>query len=482
MSDDAGEDESAPMINGRARVAMARPHVKREEGSERDEIGDEEEALDNANINGGISSRDCRKWNRAGVVSDRSKVSRRGIVGLFLFATAATAVAVVRSLQHRIHSVDQYMAIQLGWEGGGEEWAGGQRNLQARGDANFLPAEWNSTACMQRWGRPWLQKNPDPAGYIIFVECREQLGANRYLVSDGLFIAKALNRTLVEFPAANARIGGVSSELGYGAYWDFDSLCWYHRILGLGAFRSMIESGRLDVEEFLTMSPISDAAEKFLSTLRTAEDVREAYRGYENSKVIVMRRQWKSNLRREPMNLLRPLSFYKDLAGRLVSEQQGWENGTFLAVQWRTETAAGNLSTCYQHVRKKVDEFREKEGFERGQVFFNTDLPAGTSGTYVKGDKGTRTRVLRMIQEDYPAALNNSVSALLGKLEDSGVKALVSGVVAASSRVLLASLKQTNPFHRGVCQKTHSNFIDLVVEWREELGPEDGSKATVGLF
>lgn len=34
---------------------------------------------------------------------------------------------------------------------------------------------------------------------------REQLGGNRYLVSDGLFFAKALNRTLVEFPAKDAR-------------------------------------------------------------------------------------------------------------------------------------------------------------------------------------------------------------------------------------------------------------------------------------
>jgi len=54
---------------------------------------------------------------------------------------------------------------------------------------------------------------------------REQLGCNRYLLSDGLFIAKTLNRTLVEFPAEDARIAGAGSELGYGAYWDFDSAC-----------------------------------------------------------------------------------------------------------------------------------------------------------------------------------------------------------------------------------------------------------------
>lgn len=54
---------------------------------------------------------------------------------------------------------------------------------------------------------------------------REQLGCTRFLMSDGLFIAKTLNRTLVEFPVANARIAGADSDLGFGAYWDFDSLC-----------------------------------------------------------------------------------------------------------------------------------------------------------------------------------------------------------------------------------------------------------------
>lgn len=65
---------------------------------------------------------------------------------------------------------------------------------------------------------------------------------------------------------------------------------------------------------------------------------------------------------------------------------KGWRNGTFLTVQWRTETATGKLVTCYRQVREMVDEFREKEGYERRQVFFNTDMPAGASGTYVRQD------------------------------------------------------------------------------------------------
>lgn len=39
-------------------------------------------------------------------------------------------------------------------------------------------------------------------------------------------------------------------------------------------------------------------------------------------KVIVMKHQWKSPHEREPMALLRPLSFYKDVAARLIDEQQ----------------------------------------------------------------------------------------------------------------------------------------------------------------
>lgn len=41
------------------------------------------------------------------------------------------------------------------------------------------PPKWDSTLCMQHWGLPELQTEPDPRGYIIFVngrlveECRE---------------------------------------------------------------------------------------------------------------------------------------------------------------------------------------------------------------------------------------------------------------------------------------------------------------------
>jgi len=62
------------------------------------------------------------------------------------------------------------------------------------------------------------------------------------------------------------------------------------------------------------------------------------------------------------------------------------------------------------------------------------------------------------------------------------VKSIASGVVAASSAVLMASTERhSEAEHRGVCQKVHSNFVDLVVEWREMQGV-GGRRATVSLF
>lgn len=71
-------------------------------------------------------------------------------------------------------------------------------------------------------------------------------------------------------------------------------------------------------------------------------------------------------------------------AGFTVAIIQGWEREGYLAVQWRTETSTGNLTRCYGHVRDRIEEYRTREVFKRGQVFFNTDLPQHVSTTYSK--------------------------------------------------------------------------------------------------
>lgn len=39
----------------------------------------------------------------------------------------------------------------------------------------------------------------------LVTDDREQLGGNKFLVSDGIFMAKALGRTFVEYPVKDAR-------------------------------------------------------------------------------------------------------------------------------------------------------------------------------------------------------------------------------------------------------------------------------------
>lgn len=51
------------------------------------------------------------------------------------------------------------------------------------------------------------------------------MGNNRIVISDGLAIAKALNRTLVEFPSSNSRVASADARRGFCMYWDCDMLC-----------------------------------------------------------------------------------------------------------------------------------------------------------------------------------------------------------------------------------------------------------------
>lgn len=60
-----------------------------------------------------------------------------------------------------------------------------------------------------------------------------------------------------------------------------------------------------------------------------------------------------------------------------------WGNGSFMAVQWRTETSTGNLTACYErYMRSAVEEQRLYLGFKRNQVYVNTDLVGRASTTY----------------------------------------------------------------------------------------------------
>ncbi|CAN0211757.1 unnamed protein product, partial [Ectocarpus fasciculatus] len=188
----------------------------------------------------------------------------------------------------------------------------------------------------------------------------------------------------------------------------------YHRVLDLWAFRALLRDRLVSVRDFLTVLS-ADWEQTLLPSLGTACNITSFFEEYHDEQVaIVMKMAWKSALRREPVDLLRPNPFYLDLVGRLIEAQEGWRGGRFLAVQWRTETSTGNLTECYvHHVRSAVEERRLSLGFSRSQVFFNTDLVGETSTTYNATVVSANSGVVDEIRGDYPVAMDNTVYDIL---------------------------------------------------------------------
>lgn len=342
----------------------------------------------------------------------------------------------------------------------------------------MMPEPWDSSLCMLHWQRQELLTKVDPNGYVVFVRGMEQLGGNKFLLSDGLFIAKSLNRTLVEYPVKDARIGEADSPLGLGAYWDLSTMCMYHRILDLEAFRSFVDNGQLTADDFVTIQTGKMAQ----TTAHFTEqwNVQKYFMDYMQYQVIVMDRTWKSKLDHGTMAFLRPNPFYMGVVRAVLSNTKIWMDGNFLAVQWRTETATGNMTSCYEEIRTVIEEQRIALGLTRKQVLVSTDLYGSTSGTFSE----TRKRkmgadAIRMIKEDYPNGLDNELHSFFNGIQDSGMKAIVSGLVVASSRTLIAS-SLNHPSTKDTpeackCQKPYSGYIKLITEWRQHLFRKEAS-------
>ncbi|CAN0167309.1 unnamed protein product [Pylaiella littoralis] len=339
------------------------------------------------------------------------------------------------------------------------------------------PPVWDSSLCMAHWGLPHLQSKPDPNGYLVYVNGREQLGGNKYLMTDGIFVAKALNRTFVEYPVKDSRVVSIEEEsIGLGAYWDLTEMCMYHRILDLGSFRDMMADGSIPPNAFTTIT--SAGSEVELRRVHTEHEAREHFQKYSGVQVLALEGTWKSNVVRASLQYLRPNPFYLGVVRMLLEQQKEWATGQFLAVQWRTETSFGNLTECYQEVKAVVEEQREKLGYGTHQVLFNTDLYGKTSGTFSASAQAKGNSVLELINEDYPQALHNELHHFFTEIDDAGVRAFVSGLAVASSEVMIGSslnppsTKDIREANR--CQKPYSGYIMLIAGWRADILQKPG--------
>ncbi|CAM9450103.1 unnamed protein product [Pylaiella littoralis] len=372
----------------------------------------------------------------------------------------------------------------MGTEHSVKKYGAGVSGLNVTGAPRLLetasmfatPEPWDSSLCMEHWGRKELLTEVDPKGYVVFVNGAEQLGGNKYLLADGLFIAKMLGRTLVEYPAKDARISVANATIGLGAYWDLSAMCMNHRILDLRAFRGLVERGLVLPEDFVTIE--TGKQEITTKRFKHAKDVRKFYKDKIQYGVIVMERTWKSHLNRRTMAYLHPNPFYYGLVRMLLVDHEDFANGNFLAVQWRTETATGNMAECYEQVRDLIEEQRRLLGLTVDQVLFSTDMYGSASGTYhAAKQKQVGGETIVRIKRDYPRALDNRLHDFFNRIQDTGIKAIVSGLVMAQARVLLASSlnkpgSKASP-EAGVCGKPYSGYIQLIANWRTELFRKD---------
>ncbi|CAM9651549.1 unnamed protein product [Choristocarpus tenellus] len=238
----------------------------------------------------------------------------------------------------------------------------------------------------------------------------------------------------------------------------------------------MVRNGMIKEDQFMRIAESQSSRDRISSNMRTKEDVQAYIRslGGDDSLVIVLDGIWKSPwIRKAIYKDIQPNPFLSKTTEYLL-EKQGWSSNEYLAVQWRTEGATGNLTDCYhQIVRPSIEVMRMKNNLKAHQVFVNTDLAGGSSGTYHSYyHRQERKVILESIEDRYGAS---PLAEFINQIEDSGIKAMVSGLVSANARVMLASSlakvmsTEVALDKESACQKPTSKYITLVQEWRVEV-------------
>ncbi|CAM9832547.1 unnamed protein product [Discosporangium mesarthrocarpum] len=387
-----------------------------------------------------------------------------------------------------------------------EKWTltgGGRPDMPtSAGQQSNMPPRWDSTKCLKSWNMSHIQTEVDPNGYYLVMNSREQLGGVASVLADAAFVARSLNRTLVELPVSRSMVANAESwRHGIGVYWDMDKLCQSNRVLDLHTFISLVERGIIPQSTFVTITEGRNPRSRVVSNMETEIDAVNSMEelGVTGALVIVVtgvaKTEW---YERAEERLLTPNPFYLTVVKRLLTKE-GWHPDNYMAIQWRTENSLRNLTDCYTaEVRGVVEEHRQLQNLSARNVFFNTDMREGASHSYrynprkVKGNDmdqmSDRVGTLALIDQDYSGG--SHIWDAINMYDDSGVQAIVGGLVSAHARVLLLSSTENNrvghsevhlEHTRCLCFKRRSKFLGLIIHWREELvGSNPGT--TTALF
>ncbi|CAM9565554.1 unnamed protein product [Discosporangium mesarthrocarpum] len=195
---------------------------------------------------------------------------------------------------------------------------------------SFLPQPWNSDECLEHWEMSHLKREADPNGYYLVTHSREQLGGVTLVLADAMFVARSLNRTLVELPVVSSMVAGASNwKHGIGMYFDMDALCQSHRALDLRTFISLVESGEIPQSSFITITEGYQPSSHVVSNLETEANVVDFMEelGVSKALVLVGNEVHKTEkYERKEMGMVVPNPFYLSVVEDLLVKQVGTTN------------------------------------------------------------------------------------------------------------------------------------------------------------
>ena len=326
---------------------------------------------------------------------------------------------------------------------------------------------------------------PQGHRFLMVVDAWEQSQKSLGVVNDVAFYARALNRVLVEPGVAESRIVDPFGEatwkpwrgLGLANYWDVRPLCRYldGRLMPLQRF---VAEGGLELEK----RELKGKGSEYLGSLQleSEDDVRAHFAPHADVPLLVLRRQWRSNVEGRSWNSTSRNST-RDAVPTLatapsittVAEELAHAlPSPFACVQWRAEDGTDRPEECAEELADAVGSW----GRLSEAVVLLTDLYPGNSGTFKQ--KPAHKSALRILQERLPLGPANAQAEKWRAVNDSGLRSMLELEVCARARLLVTcnealvneSLAAGNQPRCTKCAKLRSGFTERVVALHKARG------------
>ena len=373
--------------------------------------------------------------------------------------------------------------------------------------------------------------------YVALMGVGEQMHKAKFVVSDALYIARALGRVLVEPRVEHSRLVGVPNvsagaqpaRLALHHYFDLQPLCSQHRMVAARAFERDRQL-RAMWDGAVVVQPRRGRAFPGGWRLHTEEAVRAEFAHARGARLLVLRGMWRSVTNDEIADEQRALPHaglaqpmrpadwepnpgYAAIARQLLAAFAGGggggggHGGGVLAIQWRSEdweknvpgrevggkdnasAPAGTLLRCALWAARRAKSAIEAEAARGGSggsgggggiglVFVATDLRSSASGTYLGPRRGAALAALRRLERALPAARSPRLRAFIDAIPDAGVRAGVEAAVCVEAKLLLSTTDACDDCAKARrCSKMSSAFGRHIIDRRRAYG-----RASMALF